>query len=311
MRKLPSLIGALACLAAASCASGGSRSDTSMNGSLFFAPAPAPQAPAGPPAPLPPPVFDPSAPHESFAVVAITVDYHETSLPPPNLHQSGTAQRQGPASDPVIRLVIPAMGLDTTIQGRRRTEGFGTIGSLNYVSFGEWTRGDLTQRTIAVFTFGHETPLSEVPKTGTAKYSGIGTVHARVFFPDDGSFFAGPPGRIYPGGVSGDAALSADFVSGKIEGMFLNMKGDVWNTGFDAPWNDVAVYADIAAGTNRFSGTTVMMPSSFDSPVALKGTGAGSIDGAFYGPNAANLGATWTLSDGTRTVIGAVGAQRN
>jgi hypothetical protein len=76
-------------------------------------------------------------------------------------------------------------------------------------------------------------------------------------------------------------------------------------------WNDVSVNASIAAGTNKFSGrTAVTSQGSTTSPYALKGSATGHIDGAFYGPNAQNLGAIWSLSDGTASAIGVVAAGR-
>jgi hypothetical protein len=215
-------------------------------------------------------------------------------------------------ADPALmKIVVPAIGLDTTIAGRFASTGGGLIDRLSYVSFG-WWHGDswAPAGSVATFVFGPDTQIGAMPGTGTAKYSGSGTVHALVLFPDDGTFTSSS-GRTVPGlNLDGDAAFTVDFANGNIDGVFTNMRGDVWNIGFDAPWNDVGVHATISAGANRFSGSTVAMPAPNSSPAALKGPASGSIDGAFYGPNAHNLGATWTLTDGTRTAIGVVGAGR-
>jgi hypothetical protein len=75
------------------------------------------------------------------------------------------------------------------------------------------------------------------------------------------------------------------------------------------PWNDVSVNASIAAGTNKFSGTTGVT-STPQNTFSLKGSAIGSINGAFYGPAAEELGAIWTLSDGTISAIGGLAARR-
>jgi len=73
------------------------------------------------------------------------------------------------------------------------------------------------------------------------------------------------------------------------------------------PWNDVSVGAAIAAGTNRFGGTTAVTSSPANS-FSLKPSAAGSVNGAFFGPAAQQLGAVWTLSDGTISALGSVTA---
>jgi hypothetical protein len=75
------------------------------------------------------------------------------------------------------------------------------------------------------------------------------------------------------------------------------------------PWNDVSVNASIAAGTNKFTGTTAVT-SVPEGMFSLNSSATGSINGAFYGPAAENLGAVWTLSDGKNSAIGAVSGNR-
>jgi hypothetical protein len=145
-----------------------------------------------------------------------------------------------------------------------------------------------------------------MPTTGTADYSGAGTVHGVVIFPN-------APGIQPATGtvlLVGDAHLSANFATGAITGGFTNV------TTYDyffppSAWNDVSVNARIAAGTNKFGGSTADTSQlSTTSSYTLKGSATGHIDGAFYGPSAQNLGATWSLSDGTASAIGVVAAGR-
>ena len=70
-------------------------------------------------------------------------------------------------------------------------------------------------------------------------------------------------------------------------------------------WNDVSITANIAAGSNTFNGTTAAA-SAPGLPMSLSGSAVGKINGAFFGPAAQNLGAVWSLSDGTGSAIGTV-----
>ena len=78
------------------------------------------------------------------------------------------------------------------------------------------------------------------------------------------------------------------------------------------PWNDISITAGIAAGTNKFTGTTAVTsaPSAPAGNFILKDSATGSINGGFYGPAAQNIGAIWTLSDGTTSAVGGVAASR-
>ena len=98
--------------------------------------------------------------------------------------------------------------------------------------------------------------------------------------------------------VNGTAAMSASFANGQITGSMTKM-----TYGNGGTWNDVSLNASIAAGSNRFSGTAAAA-SAPGTPFSLAGTATGHIDGAFYGPAAQNIGAIWSLSDGSGSAIG-------
>jgi hypothetical protein len=132
--------------------------------------------------------------------------------------------------------------------------------------------------------FGIETPASAMPASGKATFTG----GAQGFF-----------GASYYPTVQGNASLTVDFASGAITGGFTQMQvycGGCGTTGGPVPWNDVSVSASIAAGTNRFSGTTAVTSSP----------ATGRIDGGFFGPTAQTIGGVWTLNDGVNSVIGTV-----
>ena len=185
---------------------------------------------------------------------------------------------------------------------------------LSYVVLGMWAEHTTdAYKNITAFAFGYETPHDLMPKSGTATFRG--NVGGTVFKPVDG--------KIDAAYVRGQSQFSVDFASGAVNGSFTGMKqtgliaSDPGGTGSlmggnqgTVPWNDVSVTANIAGGTNRFSGTTAAS-SSPNTVFSLTGSATGSIDGAFYGPFTDNIGAIWSLSDGTGSAIGTVGAQRN
>lgn len=171
---------------------------------------------------------------------------------------------------------------------------------MSYASLGNWSKSDggvfETTFFIGAHLFGLETPVSAMPKTGTATYSGVGMVK--------GSVVTSYTSHMYFGSVSGDATLSANFATGFVTGNFSNMKVED-----GAAWNNVEVSAVIAGGTNTFSGGTTAISGSPDFFGMAQGA-TGFIDGGFFGPAAENLGAVWTLSDGASAAIGTVGAVR-
>jgi hypothetical protein len=178
---------------------------------------------------------------------------------------------------------------------------------LSYVGFGYWTfpqvSGPGMERVFGVY--GYETSSAAMPASGTASFSGPGKMNANVYDSN---------GRIVAA-IGGDAFFSVDFASGNLMGTFTKNSGSDINC-LPYPFPDVSVKAGIAAGSNQFRGTTAVasqpaIPAGGTPPAYNLGTSAtGSINGAFYGPAAQNLGAVWTLSDGHTSVLGTVGAAR-
>ena len=254
------------------------------------------------------------------------MDYSASGPSPVDRNLTGTARvRLSSASSSVVELTVPAAGIDTriAIPGNFATGGLssgsGGVGyalssGLSYVAFGLWEQPSsvVPPGTAMAYAFGYETPASAMPTTGSASYTGIGKVLARVFFVDStGAWSPTTKGQLVATDLHGNAQLNVNFATGLIDGQF-SLQGDVWNNGFDAPWNDVTVSASIVPGTNRLSGTTgTTTPAPLhQSPAALPGTATGFIDGGFYGPAAENLGATWSLGAGGAMAIGVVGAER-
>src|SRR5690349_6958051 len=117
-----------------------------------------------------------------------------------------------------------------------------------------------------------------MPTTGTAVYSGVGTVGGHIYNRDNP----------FPEELSGDVSLSANFATGGLTGSFKNLQAGCEGEAL----NDIWVNASITAGTNKFNGTTsVGSQPPFNGAHTLKPTATGHIDGAFYGPAAQQLGA--------------------
>ncbi len=204
-----------------------------------------------------------------------------------------------------LQLVIPSLNLNTNVNFGENIvnniDGF-TYG-YSYVAVGLWDQrpnstGPVQSST--AMSFGYETPSSAIPKTGTAEFSGLAS--ASVFKPVSGT--------ILETSISGNADLSANFSSGQVTGALTQMKqydGMGTQPYHFLQWNDVSLNASIAPGTSRFSGNTAAT-SAPGTGFSLAGSATGHIDGAFYGPATQNLGAVWSLSDGTGSAIGVIAA---
>jgi len=199
-----------------------------------------------------------------------------------------------------FQLVIPSLNVDanfTSIENIAANSSGWTWG-YSYVAVGSWaTRNGNTGplQSNSFYSFGYDTPGSGMPTTGTAQFAGIAT----------GNVFQTNNGTIIATEVDGKANLSANFSSGQVTGSLTQMQqSSGLSTGGTLPWNDVSLNASIAPGTNKFSGTTAAT-SAPGTGFSMAASATGHVDGAFYGPAAQNVGAVWSLSDGSRSAIGA------
>lgn len=171
--------------------------------------------------------------------------------------------------------------------------------NLSWTSFGYWDVALANgARTQAQFVTGYATPAGSLPTTGTAKY--FGAVRGEVILPQ-----AGRENGVNYGALSGDASFEANFGIATISGNLVNM----FSTDFDGtklPWNSVS-FSGSLFGQNMFSGSSVAT-SAPGNIASLKGTATGTFAGAFFGPRVQELGAVWTLSDGTAAAFGTIGA---
>ena len=199
-----------------------------------------------------------------------------------------------------IQLSIPSLNLTLNSNYGEslilNIDGF--TSGFSYVVMGSWderpTKGALQSST--QFAFGYETPRASLPQTGIASFYG----------PAYGSVFKQQNGTIIEAQVGGSANLQADFSSGQVKGALVSMQqGSGLNTQPNIPlkWNDVSFNASIAQGSSRFSGTTAAT-SAPGTGFSLAGSATGNINGAFYGPGGQNVGAVWTLNDGSISALG-------
>ena len=203
-----------------------------------------------------------------------------------------------------FQLVIPSIGVNATFTSIESlvSNSSGWTWGYSYVAVGSWaarSTGTSPLQASSFYSFGYETPASAIPTTGNAQFTGLAS--GNVFMPNNGTILTTE--------VDGKANLSVNFSSGAVTGSLTQMQqwdGVSFNgpAGY-LPWNDVSLNANIAPGTNRFSGTTAAA-SSPGTAFSLSGSATGSLTGAFYGPAAQNIGAVWSLSDGTKSAIGAL-----
>lgn len=189
----------------------------------------------------------------------------------------------------------------------RRTDGIvvdslsltkpGDSGSFNYRYVGSGIRrrietaGGIEQNRIDAFTYGVRTADAEKPQTGNASYS------VAILGQQDTDF-----GLLdfYGGGL-----VSFDFAAGSFSGEGKTHARRPNQSGYDSLMGGTfSTSGIIAAVTNGFTGQLTL--SSITSYTA-------SLDGKFYGPNAAEVGASFAGADAGRrqmagNIIGRTGA---
>jgi hypothetical protein len=202
-------------------------------------------------------------------------------------------------------MVIPSLNINTTLvpdyaeglaQQNRDPIDFGIdpaggLSALSYVVLGYWLANphpnDGANATQLVF--GIDTPAASMPVSGTATFTG----GAQGFLTNNNAIVTGP------------ASLTVDFATGSITGALTKMTVGCLCGLAPTQWNDVSISANIATGTNRFTGNTAVT-SAPGTPLSLAASATGRIDGGFFGPTAQSLGAVWSLSDGTASAVGTI-----
>ena len=168
---------------------------------------------------------------------------------------------------------------------------------LRYSEFGGWdistAEDDVT--SVAAWATGIATAGTDMPASGTASYTGGAQGYATV------------------GGVtstfSGAASLTADFSGGNIQGEITDIRtATVGSAAIDGGMNDIDLVGVMTAGD-----ITGEAAAAANSGEGLDISGAtGSFGGKFFGPQAAEVAGSFSLSGGSQNVelIGSFGAGR-
>jgi len=155
----------------------------------------------------------------------------------------------------------------------------------DYTSWGTWSKDSSgsPQQSVPArspWIAGRLTPDGDVPTSGSATYSGEAWGHLN----ESGSFTT----------VSGDATLNANFGSRTLTGSFDDMR-----RADGSSWTSANVNAGWASGQNNIQGTIN----------ATNGM-SGNLRGAFFGPNAEEVGGNWHLQGGGDKAAGAFRGKR-
>jgi len=161
--------------------------------------------------------------------------------------------------------------------------------ALTYASYGAWLimddRSTSIDANISFFTFGTRTAAADMPRTGTASYNTI----MDGIFADSSGFYS----------LSGTGSFTADFGASTIafqaNPFAANQLG--------GPSKYLATFAGsgaIDSNTARFNGNTTNADG-----LRL------DLNGYFYGPGAAEMAGTFSLSGMNATGVGAIAGKKN
>ncbi|MCW5620011.1 MAG: transferrin-binding protein-like solute binding protein [Burkholderiales bacterium] len=167
----------------------------------------------------------------------------------------------------------------------------------NYQSFGIWS---VPGGSVSAMSYGAPTPVSAIPTTGTATYTGS---LRGGYVSKGGEMLNGDP--VAAGdrfGVLADLTANVDFGAGTrtVDISTSNTKlEDQSNDQFNDPSFDLSGSLIITPGQNLFEG------------VVTNGRGmSGDAAGKFYGPSHSELGGTMHLTGPNGSMVGAFGAKR-
>ena len=164
--------------------------------------------------------------------------------------------------------------------GSNGASGF-AIDALNSSTFGAWLLNEAgNDLEMGTFAGGNETPLANIPVSGSATYTGY-TIGMGATGTD---LFA------LRGSITIDADFAALDVTSTISGIStLNMN-------------------NISGSLPNLTGSGAMVGNDFTT--SLSGGGLnGGLTGAFYGTNADETAGTWRVTGGATTAVGSFAAQ--
>jgi len=159
--------------------------------------------------------------------------------------------------------------------------------TLSYSNYGYWQQNSAaangTSIKVSYFTFGSPTPLSDMPRTGSATYKAAGSGNLI----DDAHIYV----------VENTANMTADFAAGNVNLTIISSGKDLLQ-GF-------------ITGVPPFNLSTSISSNGFEGPLSAGQVGwAGTIKGQFYGPQAAEVGIVYSATSPTATMTGALVGQK-
>ena len=207
------------------------------------------------------------------------------SLPlTPNVTVNGNGVRQVTLGDGRIVSVF----LDTTFDNNT---------DFSWLAYGNWSISSSANviQNGSVYVTGFETPLAGKPTTGTATFNGF--ITGATFFPNGAN--------LPVASLNGTAQLTANWATGGISGTASSIVATPLPAGSQPTqgWNGLTFSGTITSGTTAFSGTTTAT-GNIGSTFALTNGATGTLNGQFYGTTAQEVGALWSVNDGTRAASG-------
>jgi hypothetical protein len=176
--------------------------------------------------------------------------------------------------------------------------------NLDYTRYGYWSYGETIDGTfnLGAWTTGFLTPPASLPAQGTATYAGkaAGLYNAAI---STGAM------ADFDSTFKGDVSLTANFGASTLSGSITNITATSLYSALTGPVNDIGFSASIDRTNNLFAGTTLVTGQA-SGTYGFGPTASGLINGRFYGPNAAEVGAVFNVSEGTRRLIGSFGARQ-
>ena len=189
--------------------------------------------------------------------------------------------------------------------------------STNFVSLAGYVRDNTATDTRiferGVFVFGTSTPQGQIPATGTASYTG-GFAASMVNNP---TLATASPEPTYFQWITGNSTVGVDFARSSLTLGLTGQVGEAVSISGIVPANAIAAGSTFtASGTailnfaqsGGFSGVfqnAQFVNRGVTTSVAFQAVnpgnsvaGASSIDGAFYGPNAVNVGGNFRIIGG-------------
>ncbi|MBA2587800.1 MAG: transferrin-binding protein-like solute binding protein [Alphaproteobacteria bacterium] len=226
---------------------------------------------------------------------------------------------------PVFDINIPALSLTASnVRGDGTTVTLGdggkvaaSVATLVYTLLGAWSFSPAGGGTAYLGTTvtGQGTPYANVPTTGSATYVGNGGATGGV----QGVYFIpSGTGVVAAGTLAGSATVTTNFATSTVSGSMTNMVSTPNGSNTSTPWNSISMTGSINRAPSvpavSFGDTTATSSAGVGS-AAFSSAATGNFAGGFYGPNAEEIGVSWTLIDptaagGGKTAFGVLGATK-